>query len=144
MGGPSLFRGASLVEGLKGSPAARTQNDGFDPVTDEIERWERLSSDRFSEFVNDGSLLNEFAMIWELRERFPLHFIVFEQTACNLSHEANVEQVFSRARNLSDPNMDPEYLAHLVMVGVNKKSYKPSTANVKDTTSSSAAKVARG
>jgi hypothetical protein len=38
MGGPSLFRGASLVEGLQGSPAARTQNDGFGPVTGEIER----------------------------------------------------------------------------------------------------------
>ena len=70
--------------------------------------------------------------MWELRERFPLHFIVFKQTACHLSHEANVEQVFTRAGNLSYPNMDPEYLAHLVMVGVNKKSYKPSTANVKD------------
>ena len=55
MGAPSLFRGASLVEGLEGSPAARTQNDGFDPVTDEIERWERLSLDSFSEFVDDGS-----------------------------------------------------------------------------------------
>jgi hypothetical protein len=111
MGGPSLFRGASLVEGLEGSRAARTQNDGFDPVTDEIERWERLSPDSFSEFVNDGSLLNEFAMMWELRERerFPQHFIVFKQTACHLSHEANVEQVFFRAGNLSDPNMDPEY-----------------------------------
>ena len=67
-------------------------------------------------------------MMWELRKRFPLHFIVFKQTACHLSHEANVEQVYSRAGNLSDPNMDPEYPAHLVMVGVNKKSYKPSTA----------------
>ena len=28
--------------------------------------------------------------------------------------------------------MDPEYLTHLVMVGVNKKSNKPSTTNVKD------------
>ena len=125
MGGPSLFRGASLVEGLEGSPAARTQNDDFDPVTDEIERWERLSPDSFSEFVDDGSLLNEFALMWELREHFPLHFIVFKQTACHLSHEANVEQVYSG--NLSDPNMDPEYLAHLVMVGINQKSYKPST-----------------
>jgi hypothetical protein len=71
-------------------------------------------------------------MMWELRERFPLHFIVFKQTACHLLHEANVEQVFSLAGNLSDPNMDPEYLVHLVMVWVNKKSYKPSTANVKD------------
>jgi hypothetical protein len=70
MGGPSLFRGASLVEGLEGSPAARTQNDDFDPVTDEIELWERLSPDSFSEFVDDGSLLNEFAMMWELRKRF--------------------------------------------------------------------------
>ena len=32
MGGPSLFRGASIGEGLEGSPTARTQNDGFDPV----------------------------------------------------------------------------------------------------------------
>jgi hypothetical protein len=47
-------------------------------------------------------------------------------SSCHLSHEDNVEQVFSRAGNLSDPNMDPEYLDHLVMVGVNKKSYKPS------------------
>jgi hypothetical protein len=56
----------------------------------------------------------------------------FKQTTCYLSHEANVEQVFTRAGNLSYPNMDPEYLAHLVMVGVNKKSYKQSTANEKD------------
>jgi hypothetical protein len=28
--------------------------------------------------------------------------------------------------------MDPEYLAHLFMVGINKQSYKSSTANVKD------------
>ena len=106
MGGPSLFRGASLVEGLEGSRAARTQNDGFDPVTDEIERWDQLSPDSFSEFVDDGSLLKEFAMMWELRDRFLMHFIVFKQTACHLLHEANVEQVFSRAGNLFDPNID--------------------------------------
>ena len=28
--------------------------------------------------------------------------------------------------------MDPEYLDHLFMVGINKQSYKQSTANVKD------------
>jgi hypothetical protein len=50
--GPSLFRSAMLVEGLEGSPAVRTQNDSFDPVTDEIERLDRLSPDSFSEFVN--------------------------------------------------------------------------------------------
>ena len=81
MGGPSLFRCASLVEGLEGSPAARTQNDCFDPVTDKIEPRERLSPDSFSECVDDGSLLNKFSMMWELRERFPLHFFVFKLPA---------------------------------------------------------------
>jgi hypothetical protein len=92
MGGPSLFCGASLVEGLEGSPAARTQKDCFDPVTDEIERWDRPSPDSFSEFVDDGSLLNEFAMMWELRERFPLHSIVIKQTVCHLSHDTWTHQ----------------------------------------------------
>lgn len=126
---PSLFRGASLVEG---APTARTPSDGFDPVTDEVERWERLDPDLYSEFIDAGGLLNEFAMMWALRERFPLHFVVFKQTACHLPHEANVEMVFSRAGNLSDPNMDPEFLAHLVMVLINKKSYKPSIDAIKD------------
>ena len=40
--------------------------------------------------------MNEFKMMWSLRESFPLHFTVFKQTACHLAHEANVEQVFSR------------------------------------------------
>ena len=96
---------------LEGSPAAWTKkNDGFDPVTDEIERWERLSPDSFSEFVDDGSLLNEFAMMWELRERFPLHFIVFKQTACHLSHEANVGQVFSEREISQTPIWTPSTL----------------------------------
>jgi hypothetical protein len=131
-GGPALFRGASLLKGTDGSPAARNPTDGFDPVTDEIERWERLSSDAYSDFVDDGGLLNEFAMMWALRDRFPLHFLIFKQTACHLPHEANVEQVFSRAGNLSDPNMDPEFLAHLVMVLVNKKACKPKLNAIKD------------
>ena len=101
----------SLKVSLEGSPAAWTKkNDGFDPVTDEIERWERLSPDSFSEFVDDGSLLNEFAMMWELRERFPLHFIVFKQTACHLSHEANVGQVFSEREISQTPIWTPSTL----------------------------------
>jgi hypothetical protein len=49
-----------------------------------------------SEFVDDGSLLTEFAMMWELRELFPVHFIVIKQTTCHLSHEANVKQVLAK------------------------------------------------
>ena len=48
-----------------------------------------------------------------------------------LPHEANVAQVFSRAGNLSDPNIDPEFLAHLVMVSVNKKAFQPSIEAIK-------------
>ena len=110
MGGPSLFGGASLVEGLEGSPAARTQSDGLDPVTDEIERWERLSLDSFSEFVDDGSLLNEFAMMWELRKRFPLHFIVFKKTACPLSHGPTSSKSFPEQEISQTPIWTPSTL----------------------------------
>ena len=37
-------------------------------------------------------MLNEFQMMWSLRKRFPLHYIVFKQIASHLPHEANVEQ----------------------------------------------------
>ena len=50
----------------------------------------------------------------------PLHFFVFKQVASHLAHEANVEQVFSRAGSLTNPNMDPNFLAALVMAAVNK------------------------
>ena len=51
--------------------------------------------------------------MWSLRESFPLHYVVFKQYASHLPHEANVEQVFSRAGNLSDPNMYPQFLGAL-------------------------------
>jgi hypothetical protein len=35
--------------------------------------------------------------------------------------QANVEQLFSRSGHLSDPNMDPDYLAILTSIGINKK-----------------------
>ena len=54
---------------------------------DELERWKRLSPDVYAPFVDEGGLLNEFAMMWALRDSFPLHFHVFKQTACHLPHE---------------------------------------------------------
>ena len=73
----------------------------------------------------------EFEMMWALRDRFPIHFIVFKQTACH-RHEANVEHILSRAGNLADPNMDAEFLANLVMCAVNKKAFLPSLRVIKD------------
>ena len=40
--------------------------------------------------------------------------------------------LLSRAGNLSDPNIDPEFLAHLVMVSVNKKAFQPSIEAIKN------------
>ena len=44
-------------------------------------------------------------------------------TACHLPHEANVEQLFSRAGLLTDPNMDPDFLAKLTSIAINKSAY---------------------
>ena len=62
---------------------------------------------------------------WLIHSSLPSLPQVFKQTASHLPHEANVEQVFSRAGRLSDPNMNPHYLGKLVMVGMNKKNFKP-------------------
>ena len=52
-------------------------------------------------------------------------------TACHLPHEGNVEQIFSRAGLLADPNLQPAFLGTLVKVGVNKKSYKPPLSDIR-------------
>ena len=61
-----------------------------------------------------------------------LHSLDFKQTACHIPHEGNVEQTFSRAGLLADPNMAPHRLANLVTIGVNKKSFNPSVDAIKD------------
>ena len=45
---------------------------------------------------------------------------------------ANVEKVFSRAGLLADPNLLPAHLSTLVMVGFNKKAFKPQFNAIKD------------
>ena len=62
----------------------------------------------------------------------PFTFFVFKQVASHLAHEANVEQVFSRAGGLSDPHIDPIFLSALVMASVNKKAYCPSVNAIRD------------
>jgi hypothetical protein len=51
-----------------------------------------------------------------VRDSFPLHYTVFKQYPSHPPHEARVEQLFSRSGNLSDPNMDPEFLATLTSI----------------------------
>lgn len=117
-------------------------------VVDEIKRWSFITPDELKEFYCSDGLLNEFKMLWHFRLRFPLHYTVFKQLACHLPHEANVEQYFSRAGNLSDPNMSPEYLGVLVMVGCNKKRFssrlsRPSWSAITPSIVARAAKAAK-
>ena len=108
-----------------------TEAAEFDTVTDEIGRWSSLSEDECQRFVEDG-VLNEFEMMWQLRVLFPLHFFVFKQTASHLAAEANVEQVSSRAGQLSEVNLDPDTLTDMVSIMVNNHTYKPSLKDIMD------------
>jgi hypothetical protein len=129
----SLFRGASLNQSSTDSSLSATvDEETVDTVLDELKRWEDKDPQEYSQYIAEDGLLNEFKMMWELRESFPLHFTVFKQTACHQSHEANVEQVFSRAGLLADPNLLPSHLSTLVMVGFNKNTFEPQIAAIKD------------
>ena len=125
--GLPLFRGSALCS------AVGAQDDEIrDSVLDELKWWELLDPLGYSQYIGEDGLLNEFKMMWDLRESFPLHFTVFKQTACHLAHEANVEKVFSRAGLLADPNLLPAHLSTLVMVGFNKKGFEPQLDAIKD------------
>jgi hypothetical protein len=63
---------------------------------------------------------------------FPLHFLVFKQTACHLTAEANVGQIFSREGQLSEVNLDPDTLVEMVSIMVNKFVFKPSVKDIMD------------
>jgi hypothetical protein len=99
---------------------------GFDEVTDEIARWEALNSKEIECFRKADGLIDEFALLWAMRLRFPLHFFVFKQTASHLPFEANVERVFSVAGYLSDPCRHAEHLVDMVMAALNRKAFDPS------------------
>ena len=76
-------------------------------------------------------LVPQFAMMFSLKDKFPLHLIVFKQTASHIPQpRTNVEQFFSRSGNLTDLNMDPHFLAILTKIGTNKKAYQPPTKDI--------------
>ena len=108
-----------------------TESGEFYAVNDEIRRWSSLSEGECQCFVEDG-VLNEFEMMCQLRVLFPLHFFVFKQTVSHLAAETNVEQVFSRVGQLSEVNLDPDALADMVSIMVNKHAYKPSLKDIMD------------
>jgi len=86
-------------------------------------------------YDDDGQLLNEFEMMWALREHFPLHFFVFKQVASHLAHDARGKRgasFLTCAGGLSDPHTDPLFLSALLMASVNKKAYCPAANAIRD------------
>ena len=67
-----LFRGADQPD----EPTPDTPE--LDAVTDEITRWKYIAPAELAKFRCADGLLNEFKLMWELRERFPVHFLVFK------------------------------------------------------------------
>ena len=65
----------------------------FDAVGVETERYKFLAPEEVQPYVRNDGLLNEFKMTYAFRHRFPLHYIVFKQTASHLPHKAKVEQL---------------------------------------------------
>ena len=76
--------------------------------------------------MDSDGLLNEFALVYKLRHTFPLHYIVFKQVSSHICHEANSEQLFSRAGNLSDEEgaTNPEMLAVWSTIASNMEIYR--------------------
>ena len=83
-------------------------------------------------YADQDGIVNEFALVYHLRQSFPLHYIVFKQTASHLPHEGNSEQLFSRSGALSENNgkMDPHRLAVWTSIGVNYSTYKPTDKEI--------------
>ena len=77
--------------------AADAADFQFDPVKVEIERRRYLSPETIQPYITSDGIVNHFKLMWDMRERFPLHFIVFKQVSSHLPQEANVEQYFSHA-----------------------------------------------
>ena len=67
-----------------------------------------------------------------LKKKFPLHYTVFRQSSSHLSHEGNVERVFSGAKTSyrADAKMRSSMLRLVTKTGVNKNRYKPTVAAI--------------
>ena len=106
----------------------QTQDDSsLDEVTDEVSRWAALAPSVIEEFTDRDGVVNEFALMYRMRNSFPLHVHVFRQVSSHMGHEANTEQLFSLAGRLSDENGrgDPERLGVWASIAANASTYMP-------------------
>ena len=84
-------------------------------------------------FIAADGLLNEFAMMWSAARRLPttLYCLQVDGISSSARGERRAD-LFTRSGLLSDPNLDPAYLATVVKVAFNKKANKHFVATIKD------------
>ena len=70
-------------------------------------------------------MFDEFALMHDLKDSFPLHYAVFRQAAAHISHEADVESLFSLAKHLTHWNTKPEFLRVLTLLKASEDFYEP-------------------
>jgi len=76
--------------------------------------------------------IDEFALMCEQRDSFPLHFKVFQQCSSHLPHEGNCESDFSLGGRISDPNMRASQLANFTYITANRGWYEPTAEEIYD------------
>ena len=66
--------------------AGDSNDDATDTVTNEVSRWKTIDRTTINKHKDEDGLVNEFALLYELRTLFPLHYFLFRQNS--LPHRA--------------------------------------------------------
>ena len=105
-------------------------------MTDEAARWASLDKATIRQFKDDEGIINEFALLYHVQAQFPLHYIVFKQTASHIVHEGNSEQIFSDtlgcALGRQRGKMDPVRLAVWTSIGITYDTFQPKSRSKED------------
>jgi hypothetical protein len=123
---------ASPDDGSKSpcNATADAADDSDDPVSAEVQAWAALPEAEVALHRNSLGLVDEFALMSRLKKKFPLHHTVSRQSSSHLSHEGNVERVFSGAKARANAEMRSSMLRLITKTGVNKERYKPTVAAI--------------
>lgn len=97
---------------------------------DEALQWRMIPRATIKKHTNERHMVDEFALVSSLREQFPLHYIVFQQSASHLAAESETEDVFSLCKGVSDHNMHPSSLRAFAKITRNKHTCKPTPKEV--------------
>jgi len=100
---------------------------GSNAIELEIQRWSALPAERVDAYREDCGMINEYKLLFDMRQEFPLHFFLFRQTCVHIAHEANAENTFSLSGSLSNENTHTGscFLSRSTRIQSNKCRLKP-------------------